>query len=26
MLEPQTLEEHCAMYDLNFEEMWDRSM
>ncbi|KAG8081248.1 hypothetical protein GUJ93_ZPchr0007g6003 [Zizania palustris] len=26
MLEPQTLGEHCAMYDLDFEEMWDRAM
>ncbi|KAG8052218.1 hypothetical protein GUJ93_ZPchr0001g32695 [Zizania palustris] len=24
--EPQTLGEHCAMYDLDFEEMWDRCM
>ncbi|KAG8061497.1 hypothetical protein GUJ93_ZPchr0003g17409 [Zizania palustris] len=26
MFEAQTLGEHCAMYDLDFEEMWDRSM
>ncbi|KAG8046253.1 hypothetical protein GUJ93_ZPchr0008g12500 [Zizania palustris] len=26
MFEPQTLGEHRAMYDLDFEEMWDRSM
>ncbi|KAG8060628.1 hypothetical protein GUJ93_ZPchr0002g25428 [Zizania palustris] len=26
MFEAQTLGEHCVMYDLDFEEMWDRSM
>ncbi|KAG8060866.1 hypothetical protein GUJ93_ZPchr0002g26792 [Zizania palustris] len=26
LFEPQTLGEHCAMYDLDFEEMWDRAM
>ncbi|KAG8094834.1 hypothetical protein GUJ93_ZPchr0012g20761 [Zizania palustris] len=26
MFEAQTLGEHCVMYDLDFEEMWDRAM
>ncbi|KAG8082182.1 hypothetical protein GUJ93_ZPchr0014g47457 [Zizania palustris] len=26
MFETQTLGEHCVMYDLDFEEMWDGSM
>ncbi|KAG8059897.1 hypothetical protein GUJ93_ZPchr0002g25308 [Zizania palustris] len=26
MSKAQTLGEHCVMYDLDFEEMWDRAM